>query len=792
MKHKVFFVISVFLMSLCGLIKADELQLTVLPLKAVENEVPTHYQTNYNKMRYVTNDPFNYDPTVYDNPVKTTPAPIQSQFGDSTVFVPASIIKNSYYMNGAKITDKFLYDFDYANCALLDCEIPDGQSLKYLDVWVRKDHSNIRNQNLVATFYNKDGLIVESKKFDCSLQEADYPSFKRIDLSEDGITDNLLTEAVRIKISHDSVHYTDFLVMAEVRAVTETVDYSAANTPTFSTETTSGSIEINLDLKIGIDSKYRGTAYLVPEGTAKNIATIRNVAVDKFVIYPDSTYNYGTSHLEFGKYQWYFLDYGNNLSEASATVDIYEDVTAPVVTTDMDSYVYSSWIKITTNEVSTAYIIDISEDIIADSIKANAYKKIPLESNGVINYMGTYRLNLGDYYLVVLDNSSNISEKKKITITELERVEYEEYPILNATSIGPHYGVGGVNADVDNIYDDGFEYDPNEPNKNYPDQLWKHGGSYDPLIDTAVYYPKEKEDGYFEISFEIPVNQSIEVLDFWGRGDVTANGGARQDNILITLSNSQTGESWTSPLWSGITNAKEDPKAFGRFHFSTAEVEPQSLLKTADRIKFGHPKGYGDGLSIFEVRVGGPTWINSVPVSNPGVDQTVKPGTLVTLDGSASYDPDSATQTITYTWIPPSGITLSDKTVAKPTFTAPQVTSAKTYTFRLMVEDSDGAKSKRESVKVVVDPDAAALNSLENKNISVYPNPSNGTLFVDLNEVKATCTISIIDITGKQIFTQQISGGKIQALNLSELVSGICFLHIDSEESTTVKRIIIK
>ena len=57
------------------------------------------------------------------------------------------------------------------------------------------------------------------------------------------------------------------------------------------------------------------------------------------------------------------------------------------------------------------------------------------------------------------------------------------------------------------------------------------------------------------------------------------------------------------------------------------------------------------------------------PTANAGPDQTVDEGDLVTLDGSGSTDPES--ETLTYSWTAPAGVTLSDPNTANPTFTAP-------------------------------------------------------------------------------------------------------------------------
>ncbi|HYK60491.1 MAG TPA: OmpA family protein [Bryobacteraceae bacterium] len=84
------------------------------------------------------------------------------------------------------------------------------------------------------------------------------------------------------------------------------------------------------------------------------------------------------------------------------------------------------------------------------------------------------------------------------------------------------------------------------------------------------------------------------------------------------------------------------------------------------------------------VRVG-----NTPPVADAGPPQVnVAPGTI-TLDGSASYDPDG--DPITFQWVQESGppVTFSSPTSAKTTFTA---AAGARYDFRLVVRDNYGGQ----------------------------------------------------------------------------------------------------
>ena len=50
---------------------------------------------------------------------------------------------------------------------------------------------------------------------------------------------------------------------------------------------------------------------------------------------------------------------------------------------------------------------------------------------------------------------------------------------------------------------------------------------------------------------------------------------------------------------------------------------------------------------------------NLAPVADAGPDQTVIEGTSVTLDGTASTDPDNSPQPLTYQWTQLSGPTVT-------------------------------------------------------------------------------------------------------------------------------------
>ncbi|HKZ63500.1 MAG TPA: PKD domain-containing protein, partial [Thermoplasmata archaeon] len=79
--------------------------------------------------------------------------------------------------------------------------------------------------------------------------------------------------------------------------------------------------------------------------------------------------------------------------------------------------------------------------------------------------------------------------------------------------------------------------------------------------------------------------------------------------------------------------------------------------------------------------------VNRAPAADAGPDQNLPKGTLVTLDGALSRDPDN--DVLTYSWTPASGAgwSLANPTTATPSFTPP---APGTYTFSLTVGDGFG------------------------------------------------------------------------------------------------------
>ena len=101
---------------------------------------------------------------------------------------------------------------------------------------------------------------------------------------------------------------------------------------------------------------------------------------------------------------------------------------------------------------------------------------------------------------------------------------------------------------------------------------------------------------------------------------------------------------------------------------------------------------------------------NGAPTANAGMDHTVNGGTLVTLDGGGSTDPEGLP--LTYQWVQTAGtlVPLTDPNTAQATFAAPYSAGPLVLEFTLTVSDDYGAQAT-DTVTVTVPTQANSADS---------------------------------------------------------------------------------
>ena len=171
------------------------------------------------------------------------------------------------------------------------------------------------------------------------------------------------------------------------------------------------------------------------------------------------------------------------------------------------------------------------------------------------------------------------------------------------------------------------------------------------------------------------------------------------------------------------------------------------------------------------------TSFNNHPISNAGIDQHATSGSLVTLDGSNSTDPDDTI--LFYPWTQTSGtsITLSDNETVNLTFTVPDVVD--TFVFELLVNDGRKDSLKSDSVDITSLHSDAGIDQSESIGLITLDGSNSGdalghtiTYSWEIIEVPNTSTITTSDLSDSTsinpTFTPDLIGDYIIQLDVND------------------------
>jgi hypothetical protein len=190
----------------------------------------------------------------------------------------------------------------------------------------------------------------------------------------------------------------------------------------------------------------------------------------------------------------------------------------------------------------------------------------------------------------------------------------------------------------------------------------------------------------------------------------------RDGSTVITTSNTVCSiNTWYRLEWHVVGGGAQTLRIFaGNSLHSVTPTETVTATVTAptfDRIEDGAgTAGYTGNVWLDEVCDYTNAWpgpavgTNQPPNVNAGSDQQVLPGETVTLDGTGSTDPDGTIASYSWSQTAGTSVTLSSSTAARPTFTAPSVSTGDALTFKLTVTDNQSSQSLVGSVTVTVLP----------------------------------------------------------------------------------------
>ncbi|HDP68479.1 MAG TPA: T9SS type A sorting domain-containing protein [Candidatus Marinimicrobia bacterium] len=211
-----------------------------------------------------------------------------------------------------------------------------------------------------------------------------------------------------------------------------------------------------------------------------------------------------------------------------------------------------------------------------------------------------------------------------------------------------------------------------------------------------------------------------------GNGDnvPTFNGndalGLFKDNVLIDVIGIPTSDPGTGWDIAGVTAATKDHTLVRKSTIGEGNTDWASSAGTtpenSEWIVYDDQTYSYLGAHIYEGAG------NIAPIARAGSDKVARFGETVTLDGSASKDPDGSIISYVWTQVAGTSVTLSATDQAVVSFTAPDVVSE--FSFELVVTDNEDAVGK-DTITVYVDPSQIIISeyvegSSYNKYIEIY------------------------------------------------------------------------
>ncbi len=170
------------------------------------------------------------------------------------------------------------------------------------------------------------------------------------------------------------------------------------------------------------------------------------------------------------------------------------------------------------------------------------------------------------------------------------------------------------------------------------------------------------------------------------------------DNTLYAINASDGTEKWSLNLTNAAGPSSPTIGFGGVLYIGCADGSLYAVETGADRVAVS-----AWPLFNHDVRHTGRNNPNVGPTASAGSDQTVKQEVSVTLNGSASVDPDYGIPLFQWAQTDGTSVTLSDSSAVKPSFSAPN--STESLTFTLTVTDNNGAQSTDTCIVEVTDKD---------------------------------------------------------------------------------------
>jgi len=141
----------------------------------------------------------------------------------------------------------------------------------------------------------------------------------------------------------------------------------------------------------------------------------------------------------------------------------------------------------------------------------------------------------------------------------------------------------------------------------------------------------------------------------------------------------------------------------------------------------------------------------------------------------------------TYSWSVSPNATISNSTATNPLFT---FTVSGTYTITLSATNPSNTSVTTRTISIA---NCVGMNenTMLSQNISIYPNPANDKMNIDVNGLTSFNYV-VTDLLGKVIVSDKSVSGERTTIDVSTITKGIYFLTIENNGQKATKKIIVE
>jgi hypothetical protein len=164
----------------------------------------------------------------------------------------------------------------------------------------------------------------------------------------------------------------------------------------------------------------------------------------------------------------------------------------------------------------------------------------------------------------------------------------------------------------------------------------------------------------------------------------------------------------------------------------------------------------------------------------PGLDVTVSDDVTIIAGESTTL---TASGGVTYSWSPTIG--LDD-----PTSATPVASPTETTVYTVTVTDADGCSGTAD-VTVFVEGELGITESAEG--FDIYPNPSNGLIYISAENLSWPYTIEVLTVDGKLVYSEEQQEQKdVNVIDLSGFSDGIYYIRLSNEDFEYQEKVVLQ